>query len=877
MTIAARTRLGPYEILAPLGAGGMGEVYRAKDTKLDREVALKVLSAHLEKNAGALARFEREAKAVAALSHPNILSIFDFGAQDGTTYAVTELLEGETLREKLAAGRIPQRQAMDYAVQIANGLSAAHEKGIVHRDLKPENVFVERNGRVKILDFGLARRDVAVGPDEVTSAPTVEGHTEPGTVMGTVGYMSPEQVRGLPADHRCDIFSFGTILYEMLSRESPFRRATAGDTMAAILRDEPSDLTASVRGISPALERIVRHCLAKDREQRFQSAADIAFALSGEPQKAGPALPETTDSGRNRALVATIIVVALATAALLLMRRRPVAPTDAATIRRVAVLPFENVGNPEDDYFADGIADEVRSKLTALPGIEVIARASSTPYKKTTKTPEQIARELDVGYLLTATVRWQKGAGAGRVHVTPELVEVKASGAPTSRWQQPFDAALTDVFQVQSDIATRVAEGLGVELGSGAEKHLAERPTQNVAAYDAFLKGQDVWKGLAVGDPVGVRKALGFYEQAVALDPGFAQAWARISWGSSSLYTNSSPTPELEERARAAAEKAIALAPDRPEGYHALGNYRRLVLNDANGALEQYAKGRRLDPRNADILTASALAYELLGHWDRAMEELREAERFDPRSVPTRLRLGEAFLRLRRYGEAREAFDRGLALAPSNLTLLEQKAMTFLAVGDLAGARAVLASAPKDVEPTALVAYVAANYDLSWVLSDEQRELLLRLTPAAFDGDRMIWTVSLLEASDHAGDTANVRRYAEEARKALEEQLRVRPTDGLRRAYLGLALACLGDKTGAIREAEQATTLAGKDGSSGPFVRHLVSLVYLHVNEPAKALDLLEPLLEEPYVLTPGWLTIDPSFDPLRNNPRFQKLATGAK
>ena len=281
VSLVAGSKLGPYEILSPLGAGGMGEVFRARDAKLQRDVAIKVLPVALAGDPEALARFEREALAVAALSHPNILTIFDFGSYDGVTFAVMELLEGETLRGKLAAGPILQKQAIDYGVQIARGLSAAHEKGVVHRALKPENLFVTRDGHLKILDFGLAKRVEAAAPSELASAPTVSMHTEPGTVMGTVGYMSPEQVRGLPVDHRSDIFSLGAVLYELLSGKKAFKRDTSSDTMAAIMRDEPPELSSqSGRKISPALDHLVRHCLEKDRDHRFQTARDVAFALS---------------------------------------------------------------------------------------------------------------------------------------------------------------------------------------------------------------------------------------------------------------------------------------------------------------------------------------------------------------------------------------------------------------------------------------------------------------------------------------------------------------------------------------------------------------------------------------------------------------------
>ena len=348
MTLSAGTRLGPYEILSPLGAGGMGEVYRARDSKLERDVAIKVLPQSLAADPDALARFEREAKAVAALSHPNILAIHDFGTHEGTAYAVMELLEGETLRGKLDAGPIPQKQAVDYALQIAKGLSAAHEKGIVHRDLKPENLFVTKDGHVKILDFGLAKRVEAVAPGEETSAPTGSGHTEPGTVMGTVGYMSPEQVRGLPVDHRSDIFSFGAILYEMLSGKKAFKRDTASDTMAAILREEPPELTESGRNISPALDHIVRHCLEKDRDNRFQSAKDIAFALSeasalddGDERRAARGAAGRQEARFSSPSRRSSFSPSRASSS---CGGRTGAAGEAGGVKRVAVLPFENLG-----------------------------------------------------------------------------------------------------------------------------------------------------------------------------------------------------------------------------------------------------------------------------------------------------------------------------------------------------------------------------------------------------------------------------------------------------------------------------------------------------------------------------------------------------
>ena len=879
MTLPAGTRFGPYEILAPLGAGGMGEVYRARDRNLERDVAIKVLPASVASDPDRLARFGREARAVAALSHPNILSIFDFGTHEGVSYAVIELLEGETLGGKLEAGPISPRQAVDYAIQMAKGLSAAHEKGVVHRDLKPDNLFVTKDGHLKILDFGLAKRVEAAAPGEETNAATASRHTEPGTVMGTVGYMSPEQVRGLPVDHRSDLFSFGAILYELLSGRKAFRRDTASDTMAAILKEEPPELSASGRNIPASLDRVVRHCLEKDRDRRFQSARDIEFALE---ETSAPVVTSGAESvvkppDRRKLLAVAAALVVLAAAGVLLQQRPRKTETRAEGFKRVAVLPFENLGAPEDDYFADGIADAVRGKLTSLPSFQVIARGSSTPYKKTSKTPNQIARELDVGYLLTATVRWQKAPGTSRVQVSPELIDVTGSGAPMSKWQQPFDAALTDVFQVQSDIASRVAQALGAALGEGEEKQLSERPTQSLAAYDAFLKGEEVLNTRGT-DPVSLRKMLPFYQQAVTLDPDFALAWARVARTNALIYNSTLPTAELGERTRHAAEKAIALAPTRPEGYLALGIYQSVVVHNLNRALELLTKARLLAPGDAGALLSTSIVEASLGRWDSSVAHLQQAERLNPRDVAIKDRLGATLFPLRRYPEAREALDRGLALAPANLSLIEWKAMTFLAQGDLAGARAVVTAAPAEVEPAALVAFLATYSDLVWLLDEPQRELLLTLTPAAFDNDPGVRAIVFAQAYALKGDAENVRLHAEEARRVVEEQVRTGPQDAGRHAVLGLALAYLGRKEEAIREGRRAVELpAAQDAQGGPYFQHQLARIYILAGEHEKALDQLEALLKIPGLLSPGWLKIDPNFDPLRKNPRFQKLVAAAR
>ncbi|HSE62256.1 MAG TPA: serine/threonine-protein kinase, partial [Thermoanaerobaculia bacterium] len=344
MSLPPGTRLGPYEIVTPIGAGGMGEVYRARDTRLGRDVAVKVLPASFSTDPDRLRRFEQEARAAGVLNHPNITAVYDVGTVDGTPYVVTELLEGESLRSRLGGGPLAPRRATEYAVQIAHGLSAAHEKGIVHRDLKPENLFVTKDGRVKILDFGLAKLTQSNVGTAHTNLPTLPAtaDTEPGVVLGTLGYMSPEQVRGRPADARSDIFSFGAILYEMLSGKRAFHRDTAADTMSAILREDPPDLSSTNRQVSPTLDRIIRHCLEKDPEARFHSAHDLAFQLqvpaTGETSgiDAAPA-PKRRTSPALLATGAITFVLAAALAALLL--RRPASTRALRPVRFSVPVP----------------------------------------------------------------------------------------------------------------------------------------------------------------------------------------------------------------------------------------------------------------------------------------------------------------------------------------------------------------------------------------------------------------------------------------------------------------------------------------------------------------------------------------------------------
>jgi serine/threonine protein kinase/TolB-like protein/Flp pilus assembly protein TadD len=905
-TLAGQT-LGSYTLVSQIGQGGMGTVWLAKrsDGRFEGAAAVKLLSASLVGRAGE-ERFHREGSILARLRHPHIAQLLDAGVSPwGQPFLVLEYVEGDPIDRHCDQKALDIEERLKLFLGVLEAVAHAHAKLIVHRDIKPSNVLVTADGQVKLLDFGIAKLL------EVSGGETTALTRETGSAL-TPEYAAPEQVARGTIATATDVYALGVLLYQLLVGAHPFHPLRLGEASWAeierILREEDpvrpstraSDLgtaaatVADQRATNPAalrrqlqgeLDWIALKALEKDSSRRYATAAELAEDidrhLRHEPVSAGPpgALYRMKKFiRRRRAVFAAAGVFVLAVMGALLLGRSGPAASAATGPKRLAVLPFENAGAAADDYFAEGISDAVRGKLTSLPGIQVIARGSSTPYKKTSKLPGQIAKELGVRYLLTATVHRQKGTGSeSRVYVSPELVEISSSGAPISKWQQPFDSALTDVFQVQSDIATRVAQGLGVALGTGEVKRLSELPTQSLAAYDAFLKGEEASKGMGDRNPPSLRKALDFYERAVALDPEFAQAWARVSQAASGLYINSTPRRELAERARKAAQKSLELAPSHPEGYVASGYYEVAVNNDPPRALEQYTKGRRIAPGNVELLSATGLVERNLGRWNEAVEHLRRAQRLDPRSIITELRLGQVLFWLRRYSEARTAYDRGLALDPANLIVIEWKAMSFLGEGNLVAARAVLSAALKDVEPTSLVAHMANAQDLGWVLDEPQRELLLRLTPGAFDDDRGQWAICLAQSQALKGDSAALRVYAEEARKSFEEQLRADPKDAQRHVFLGLALAFLGRKEEAIREGRLAVDLSplAQNATHGAYLQHQLVKIYMLVGEPEKALDELEPLLRIPYDLSPRWLAIDPNFDPLRTNPRFQKLVAG--
>ncbi len=872
--------LGPnYAIERELGRGGMATVFLALDAKHKRPVALKVLHAELAASLGP-ERFRREVELAARLQHPHILSVLDSGeAPAGLLWFTMPLVEGESLRDRLTRERqLPVAEALRIARETALALDYAHRHGVIHRDVKPENILLTSDGQALVADFGIAR---ALAPGAKAGVTL----TETGVSVGTPAYMSPEQASAeRTIDARTDVYSLGAVLYEMLAGEPPF----TGPSVQAIVAKQMAGDVPSIRRVRPAVPESVdaalSQALALIPADRFATAKDFATALDVAERTTttrgatAPAVATPAAAHRRFPAPATTLVLGFLVGVGVLFAWRShnhaTGTEGAAGPVRLAVLPFENLGDSADGYFADGMTDAVREKLTALPGLQVIARASSGQYRHTSKSMTQIGQELGARYLVVGTVRWAKGGGAtSRVEVRPELVD---AGSAADKWEQSFDAPLTDVFQVEGDIAGRVVQALGVALNPGTRESLAERPTENLAAYDAYLKGEEATR-VGLNDPILLQRAVRFFGQAVALDSTFAPAWAGLAEAEATLYYTGSTTPEHAEAARRASERARALAPDRPDTHLAQGVYYELVLRDYERALAEYSAGLKVAPSNAQLLTETALVEQSLGRWDASLTHLRQSQALDPRDVLTARRLATAYLWLRRYPEASAASDRAVVLAPENLAVVETSAMVHLAQGDLAGARAAIAAAPPQVDRAALAAHFGNYWDLYWVLNDSEQRLLLTLSPVPFGGDRAPWATVMTETYALRGDAAKSRVYADSARLAFEEVLRATPEDAQSHAILGIALAYMGRKADAVREGEHAVNAMGiaRDGYTGPYLEHVLARTYVLVGEHEKALDVLESLLKVPYFLSPGWLKVDPTWAPLRGNPRFERLVAG--
>jgi eukaryotic-like serine/threonine-protein kinase len=864
-----------YTLERELGRGGMATVYLARDAKHQRFVALKVLHADLAASLGP-ERFRREITTAAQLQHPHILGVFDSGeTPTGQLWFTMPYVEGESLRDRLRRERqLPIDDAIRIARELAGALVFAHSHGVVHRDIKPENVLLTVQGDALLGDFGIARALQGASDGNVL--------TETGFLVGTPQYMSPEQAAGDPTlGPQSDVYSLGAVLYEMLAGEPPFVGGSAQAVVAKILTSDAPSVRARRPEVTPALDDTVARALARVRADRFASSHELAQALATVERTGG-----TTAGGRiaarhtRRRLALGAVAGAVALVAVVLWQRRtrpPVPGAAEASVLGLAVLPFDTEGDTADAYFADGITDEIRGKLSGLPALRLIASASSNQYRRSTKPENQIANELGVRYLLTGRVQWEHGVnGVRRVRVRPELVEVRAGVQPAIRWQSSYDTTLADVFDVQAAVATRVAEHLGIVLSPPALAGLDARPTQNLAAYDAYLHGAS-YVGI---DPATLRRALREAERAVALDSNYARAWAQLSIIHTKLFVVAQPTRIEGDAAGRAAERAVALAPTDPSGYIARGYYAVHVTKDRAAARAAYDTALRLKPSSSEATQALMGAEAAAGDWSAALEHARRAVALDPRSSVAARDLSWVLLWLRRYPEARDATDHALALVPTDLDMIEQRAISWLGQGDLAHARDGLRDVPSTLDRASLVAYVSNYWDLYWVLDSADQELALGLPSHAFDDDKATWAIMRSQLYGLRNDTIRSRQYADSAR-AVEDARVTGPDDFQRDLVRGLALARLGQSRAAEAAGERAQTVAVATGDNFgvmAYAHHVLARIYVTTGNHAKALDQLDSLLAKPYFISAAWLRIDPAWAPLAGEPRFQRLvATAAR
>lgn len=866
-----------YQIIEELGKGGMGKVYKAHDTEIKEKVALKLINPEIASDKKTIERFQNELKFARKISHRNVCRMYDLNKEKGSYYITMEYVSGEDLKGMIRMmGQLGAGKSISIAKQVCEGLSEAHRLGVIHRDLKPQNIMIDKDGNARIMDFGIAR------------SLKTKGITGAGVMIGTPEYMSPEQVEGKETDQRSDIYSLGVMLYEMVTGRVPFEGDTPftiGVKQKSEIPKDPKELNAQ---IPDDLSSVILKCLEKNKEKRYQSAGDVRSELTRiekgipsteriVPRRKPSTSKEITVTFGKRWIVIAILFVVIITIGIAFLYFRGEKQVSPPEMKRLVVLPFENLGSPEDEYFADGITDETTARLASISRLEVIARTSAIQYKKTGKSIQKIGEELGVNYILTGTVRWQKvKEGVSRVRVTPTLI--RASDA-TQIWANSYEEMFVEMFQIQSDIAKQVAKALDIALLEPERQVLNAIPTNNSEAYDYYLRGNQYFYYGRI-DKQNLISSIDMFEKAIKLDPNFVQPYLKLSVAHAAVYwEHFDHTEKRVAKAKHALDEAMQLAPDLPETYWALGVYYYHCKLDYENALSQFKIALKKQPNNSEILAYIGYVQRRQGNFNRAVENLKKAFEIDLRSSLTAHNIGTTYFSLRNYKEAEHYFNQAISLSPDFVFPYFRKAFLYLYwEGDTKKARAVLEEASRKL--TSLDEY---NIVYPWVLIEildrEYQEALNRLSlvqSEAFQDELRFVPKAQLYAQIYAlmGDKQREQEYYNLDRTYLENKIKEKPDDSRLYSALGIAYAGLTLKEKAIQEARKAVELlpVSKEAIRGFCRAKDLAQVYVMVGEYEKAIDQIERLLSIPGEMSIPLLRIDPKWTPLKEHPRFQKL-----
>jgi eukaryotic-like serine/threonine-protein kinase len=880
------TTISHYRILEKLGEGGMGVVYKAQDTQLDRVVALKFLPLHLTADEAEQLRFLQEAKAASALNHPNVCWIHSIGEHEGQRFIDMEYIDGKTLRSRITDGsKSPDgygfrvSEAIESAIQIGDALREAHSKGIIHRDIKCENIMINARNQIKVMDFGLAKLKGSLKLTRTSST------------LGTLAYMAPEQLQGGDVDARSDIFSFGVVLYEMLTGKTPFRGEHEAAIMYSIVNEQPASLSTLRPDIPAELDRIVQRSLEKEPEDRYQHMDDMVSELrrlhkqttrvvrpqvpqQTADQPVGPIPPRPSSRRLWIGIAAGVVLVGIAAAVLYRTLLAPGGKSQPAK-KMLVVLPFENLGSPDQEYFADGITEEITGKLSGLSGLGVIARPSAMQYKKTSKSVKQIGEELGVSYILQGTIRWETVDGATRVRVSPQLINVVDG---TQVWSEPFESVLSGAFKLQTDIAGKVANALDVALLQPERRSLEASPTTNSEAYDHYLRALSFSNRSY--DERDLRIAEQLLTKAVQLDPNFASAYAWLATIHSDIYWEYyDHTEERVIKAKEAADKSLRLDPALALAHVALGVYYYHGRLDYDNALKEFDQALLLQPNNVEALTGIGAVKRRQGKFDDAAMNFTKALEIDPRTGSLNEELAITHMFLRNYQESESYANKAIALSPDWPEPYSHKADAYLMWdGNISKARAVLdeATTRKVGGQDPHFTFTAVTVDILDRKYQDALDRLSRYEAKALDVQEYFIPVDLFKAQiyGYMKRPDEERAAYESSRAVLERLVKEHPDDSRMHSSLGIAYAGLGRKDDAIREgtlAAQQLPIA-KEALRGVFRAGDLAVIYVKTGDAKAALGLLEQLLSVPSRFSGPILRLDPTWEPLRGNPRFEQL-----